>query len=423
MKNMKKKIASLFKKLFYDSELPFLNEADIIWAKRYNTEEEKLKIEKGHRESPYIVIYKKRKKVYALECVSNKTIKSASLLKLQFHRSRLNNLTKDGYIYVGKLDLLNKDRFISKVGVLDTKDLNRIYKSIYLINKRYKHLKVKYFPKRKIKYYLDIGDIVLYNNNNYYIYDIDESFYYVFIAMKTQKGKYLIKINDISYSFNFANKKKIPIQENMELLNISDEMIISNISKLMDMDNKKKKERKELSPGKLINFNNNFYYIFGREGNILLTYKVYLDSKKNDKMYKIVIKNGSYFTLFEEEDISLSFKPKIIRYATLLEMEKIKQQKKEYKKSLKNMKTKSFAVFKSYQPGIIMINTDNLDKYIILKRKYNTIIYAPLEDLNDLIIYDLESVVEFNFDIIEKMDNYKFQTLLKSFNNIDKDDV
>ena len=105
---MKKKIASLCKKLFYDSRLPFLNESDVIWAKRYNTEEEKLKIEKGHRESPYIVIYKKRKKVYALECVSNKTIKSASLLKLQFHRSKLNNLTKDGYMYVGKLDLLNE---------------------------------------------------------------------------------------------------------------------------------------------------------------------------------------------------------------------------------------------------------------------------------------------------------------------------
>ena len=166
--------------------------------------------------------------------------------------------------------------------MLDTKDLNRIYKSIYLINKRYKHLKVKGFPKRKLKYHLDIGDIVLYNNNNYYIYDIDESFYYTFIAMETKKGKYLIKINDISYSFNFENKKKIPIQENMELLNISDEIIISNISKLMNMDNKKKKERKELSPGKLISFNNNFYYIFGTEGNKLLTYKVYLDSEKND---------------------------------------------------------------------------------------------------------------------------------------------
>ena len=139
-------------------------------------------------------------------------------------------------------------------------------------------------------------------------------------------------------------------------------------------------------------------------------------------MIEIVIKNGSYFTLFEEKDISFSFKPKIIRYATLLEMEKIKQQKKEYKKSLKNVKPKSFEVFKSYQPGIIMIDNDTLDKYIILKRKYNTIIYATLEDIRNFVICDLESVIEFNYDIIEKMDNYKFQILLKNFDNINKDD-
>lgn len=47
---------------FFDSKLPDLKAGDLVWAKRYNTEEEMLEIEEGHREGPYIVIYRDKKK-------------------------------------------------------------------------------------------------------------------------------------------------------------------------------------------------------------------------------------------------------------------------------------------------------------------------------------------------------------------------
>ena len=67
------KLIKYIKELFYDSKLDFLNEKDIIWCKRYSTEEVKNKIDIGHRVGPFIVIYKKGKRVYGLECGSNKS--------------------------------------------------------------------------------------------------------------------------------------------------------------------------------------------------------------------------------------------------------------------------------------------------------------------------------------------------------------
>ena len=67
------KIIEFFKKLIKvkNNELSFLKVDDIIWAKRYQSDEEKIKLDIGHQESPFVVIKKDKKKVYALQCTSN----------------------------------------------------------------------------------------------------------------------------------------------------------------------------------------------------------------------------------------------------------------------------------------------------------------------------------------------------------------
>ena len=51
-------VIEFFKKIIEvkNNDLSFLNVGDIIWARRYKTEEEKNKIKIGHQESPYVVI-------------------------------------------------------------------------------------------------------------------------------------------------------------------------------------------------------------------------------------------------------------------------------------------------------------------------------------------------------------------------------
>ena len=84
-----------------------------------------------------------------------------------------------------RLELLNKERFIDKLGKLDDEDLNRIYKAMYLIRNRYKNLK-KFKHK---KFYYEIGDIILYKKQKYYIYGIDDNYYYTKIVNEPRKKR------------------------------------------------------------------------------------------------------------------------------------------------------------------------------------------------------------------------------------------
>ena len=410
------KIYEFFKNLFYDSHLEFLNEKDIIWAKRYNTEEEMFQIAEGHRESPYVIIHKKGRKVYGLELGSNKSSKSIQLLKLKYKRKYGYNLFKDGYIFVGKLNLLNKDRFIRKLGVIDDEDLNRIYKSIYLINHRFKTLKVHHFPKRKLKFYYEVGDIIQFEEETYYIEEIDTDYFFCRQIHATKKGWF--NINGLNYKMNYSIKKKIPKDAKIKLLNITDESIQKNIELSIKVYEKQKVNRNILNRGKLIFMAGKYYYIYGEYQNKLLAYKVYLDREMNEDMCEIIIKNGTYYTLFEQLEIIPKDNIKIIRQASEREMDAIKNLKKKIKETNQKNKTPKPYMYKIYKPGYILLDLKNLDRYIILKRYYNKIIYASLDDISNTIECDFENTSEFPFEVIEKMDKYKFKKILDDYDKI-----
>lgn len=63
------KIIKFIKKLFKigNNGLGYLKVGDIVWAKRYGTDEDK----KGHQESPFVIIKKTRQGVYGLQGTSN----------------------------------------------------------------------------------------------------------------------------------------------------------------------------------------------------------------------------------------------------------------------------------------------------------------------------------------------------------------
>ena len=409
------KLINFFKLLFFNSKLPFLNIGDIIWAKRYDTEEEMQKIEAGHRESPFIVIHKSINKIYALQCGSNLSSYNIPFLKYNLNRKKY-NMKKNGYVFVGRLVLLNKDRYINTIGALDKYDLNKIYKSIYLINSRYKHLKIRHFPKRKLKFYFETGDIVLYNNQTFYIIEVDENYYYAHQCFESNKGKITIKINNIPYSINFIGRTKIAKSAKLKLLNMADTEKQKLILNTSIEKNKVNTHDQTLSRGKLISLNEKFYYIYGLIEGKLQVFQVYDDINVKPNTNIILIKNKKYYTAFEESLLEKNDEIIVLRKALDSEVDKIKLQKKNFK--LKEKCETLPIVGKVYKPGFIIIENKTLNQYVIIKRNRNIIAYVPLNNPSKYEIFNLDSNEPFDFQIYEKLDKYKFKKILELYDYV-----
>lgn len=414
---MKVKIIDFFRCLFFNSELGFLKEKDIIIARRYNNEQEKMRIEEGHRVSPFIVIYKSWRKVYALECSSSKSSKSNQILKLDFKNKPEYNLTKGGYIYIGKMHLLNKSRYIKKVGTLDVADLNRIYKSIFLVKRRYKN--IDSVPDKKLKFYFDIGDIILYGGRVHYIGMVNEEYYYLYEVQGACKGRLIFKINDKSYSFNFKHCKKVSKKCNFRLLNIASLDMVDNIKQIIINEQQKVDTTKVVSRGKLVLFNEEYFFVYGEYKDGFLTYRIYLDKDKKNDMHKILIEKKTHYTYFEEINLKKSNDIKVIKIASESEINSIKTLRKNVKNVTKGVGSPSI-ICKNYAPGCIMVNYETLDRYVILERNQNTIIYALINDLEKIYTFTFVAYCKIGFEVVEKMEKYRFLNILREY-NVNKD--
>ena len=86
---------------------------DILWAKRFKNKLEKSSIPEGHQNGPFIVIKKTNKRVYALMATS-KPNKTPWDLKLKISKMPIN--TKETYVFLGKVFIINKNNFIKIMG-------------------------------------------------------------------------------------------------------------------------------------------------------------------------------------------------------------------------------------------------------------------------------------------------------------------
>ena len=104
---------------------------DIIIAKRYDNIIEKYKIKKGHRIGPFIVIYKKGKKLYALSCTSNNK-NSNAYIKL----NSTYNFNKETYLNLKDYKIIKNKHFIKIIDKLSKNDLNKVIKKCKQFNKK-----------------------------------------------------------------------------------------------------------------------------------------------------------------------------------------------------------------------------------------------------------------------------------------------
>lgn len=395
------------KQLFFHSHLSKLKVGDIILARRYHNDEEKNNILEGHRESPFIIIKKTLFKVYALECSSILGNVSSPLLKLKIMSNKY-KIKKDSYVYLGRLDLLDKTRFITKIDSLDDLDLNRIYKGIYLVCKYIKTIKLPNF-----KFTYDIGDIVEYNQKLYYIHNKDDLNYYVWIVKEAKKDLNTVLINHKNYYF-YTNKTSISKLDSLILVNMADdrmqEVIYAKYQKLV----KELKNRGIVNRGKLIVVNGSYYYIYGEYQNYFLVYKIYL--KFSSEYFKIEIHGGYYYTLFEEMMIKKNDEIKIKRVATDIEMDNIKNYRKLLK--IKSKKNIEVTMFKKLKIGYIVIDTYSLNQYIIVDRGPDFLVLSSFDELN-FYFFNLHN--SSHFEVVESYDRFQFAKLKEYYDKFIKD--
>lgn len=467
-------------------ELDKLKVGDIVWGKRYTTEKEKNLICKGHRESPFIVIRRTSKRIYCLECTSNGN-KIAKNLKVKISPI-FNYSNKETFVFTGKVYLLNKKRYIKKIGLIDKYDLNLLIKYLYFILKSNYKEKIKYINLKNLKIKISSGDLIKFDNNTYYIVDEDFDNYYCYQIKESSKGKMII--NNTKYSLNYSGVKKIPINSNFELIDASNIFIIDEIKKLYEIKqnasigkiikyqalkyyileednnyfycyliygeyqlgfreitinhnkyyidlNKVKIDKEEsleviccasneektqiniinkkISNYDLISYDNELFYIYGEYKNYFLLYKLYDNVSNASKgMHPIKINNKYFFTKFEIKKILKISIIKLLGSANKDEILKIIDFKKKLNYKNKKNVTKN-TIYKDYTPKTILINSENLNQYIIFSRNNNIISMLSLDNNKTIIKYNLnDKTIENPYCIVGKMDNYNYVNLINN---------
>ncbi len=396
----------LIENLLFNSNLSFLEVGDIIWANRYQTEKEKEAIEEGHRTGPFIVIRKTKRKIYALACSGTKSKNLYDIARVKIPKNSY-HFTKDCYVYVSKLVLLHKEQYLWNLEHLNNLDLNNIYKRIYLVDKKVK--KIKHFPKRKRKFYYTCGDIILYNNLLFYIKEVEKKYYNTIPLQKLKKENAPIKINGVSYGFNFHGEKKIKLHSKIDLINSADNTTHKLILSFEKKREQELEERKKINRGKLIAFDKKHYFIYGEYQNKLLAYKIYLDKDATKSMIKIKIHNGDYYTKFEEDNLNQTSTMKIVRIASEEEIKEMKKLKQELVKKQKPQKLEMKN--KEFQEGTILIENKTLNRFVILKRHHNEILYVSLIEPREYKRYNFENPGRINCEVLEKMNDFDFYNI------------
>ena len=232
-----------------------LKVGDLIWAKRYNSEEEKKKIREGHQESPHVVIKKTFTKIYVLTCTSNPHAETDWKFKYYPLNRITYNLNKNTYVYLEQLNKLTKNQFIKKLDHLNTYDLTNIKKYLS-IEKTTNILKSK-----DLKYTFDVGDVILYKKQRYYIYEVNKKEYLTYHINKKINNQNKILLNNSYYTFDFVNQLKIPKKAKIKLKDTFNTGEIEFIRryKIENTNKIKANNKKEIKIGSLILYKNKFF--------------------------------------------------------------------------------------------------------------------------------------------------------------------
>jgi len=289
---------------------------DIIWAKRYSTEEEKNNIPEGHREGPFIVIAKTDKGIYASQGTSVDHDEESHYFEIEKEDY---NLYKDTIFRLKYFKLIDNKSIIKLLGHLNHKDEERLYKEL----KKLYGIIIQEIDSNEFVLPFQMGDVIIYKDRQFVIMNVNEELTILDINNIKLKEKLDIeKINKLDCS----KILKINKNSNIKFRGSISDKVLSRIIKNKDAYFKYLEDLKILQRGSIIENKNKYYYIFGEECQEWMTFEL-----KKSGFNEIKINNNIYFTDFKEVRLSKKNDYNILYLCNEEEKDNIKSLKKEYK--------------------------------------------------------------------------------------------
>lgn len=379
------KIFDLIRNIIYkNNKLSFLEVGDVIWARRYKSDEEKDKIKIGHQQSPYVVIKKTKNKVYALLCTS--TPKEYNWKMFYYPLGKyIYNMDKSTYINCIKVHKLRDSQYMYSITKLSKYDLNQLKKQLYIL----KNSNLKNKPNiedKYLKYNITIGDVISYKDNLYYIHTIKGNNLYTYKTKNYSKNNkniinHAVLINNEYHSFIFED---VIINKKEDYL-LADTFNTSEIEIINNYKNTKPKNSPNLLVGMVIKYNKNIYYIYDIIKDYIEVYQIYNEYKNNMKY--ILVNDKKYYTYFQTSTIKIdNIISKNYKNLIVASGYEIFRNNKIFEKCNNNKKQKSNIDI--FVPMTIIKHFNN-NLYLILSRKDNIIEVVNINNLGDSFFYEL----------------------------------
>lgn len=359
---------------------------DIILARRYQTEEEMQNLPFGHREGPYIVIKKDGDKVLSIKGTGKNPLdKWPTFEPFKYVTFPENSyfLFKTTYFNLLNTKWVEASQFIKKTAHLTVHDLNEVYRKLEQVftNNSYQFDNFTKEDIPKIAYYH--GDVILLGKSLFYIYEINERNATVIPLKRKKEASPIITINNRSYTYDLHNSMIIKCKNIRNLYGIVDWKQVKRIH-----DEKERLDNREfiisnIERGSVISYQDKKYYIYGMESYQYQAFEIFED---DIELQKIVIEETPFYTNFSSELLISMKETSIVGLykATEKEKDEISNQRKVYKKTIKNQtktqaKKQEISYPKIQEKKIIKIK-GTLEKYIVLVRKGNDIWCCPYEE-------------------------------------------
>lgn len=351
---------------------------DIIFAKRYKTEEVKYQIPFGHRIGPYIVVDKKDDTLVCLYGTSSSSINDENIFEFVTNKKTnflLNHIAE-----------INEDRFKFKIGSISERGKNILKYQLGIINN---------YPE------LEVGNIVDYQNNLYYVRKKSDKTYLISVSkIKKNDAKFIVSQNN-KYYILFDEEKEIENNSEVRLIKIINDSDKDLIEKKY-LENKYESKITSFDRGMLVSYNKILYYVYGLNKD---NFECYLVSEEEAAPY-IKVNGRKYSAMFSEiVEIKKDVLIEVVDKATLEEIEYNKTKKKQStcppsKPNSQKIKKENVTL-----GTIVTDKTLAHEKYVVVSREQNNLLLIPFNDIEN---NNYNHLVSTDINEIRYFDKYDF---------------
>lgn len=388
----------------------------IIIAQRYQNQQEMLKIEKGHREGPFIVIGTKENRYICLE--GSSPTKDKQFFYFTIPHVGKYALFKNTYFKLWSPYFIEKSAILYILDRLDEKDQEFLKKRFSLLKTNKSYCDNLSIPP------LGTKDIIKVEENILFILSQEEKGYNCLHFSKQGNDFYTkhITINGIKFYFNPAKITTIKeLTPQAKRINCVDDNQLQTINSLLKNYQEYECQKQKTTNGSLIKKGDNFYLIYGDYKTDWIAFRV---DETSIHCPAIFIDKKKYFANFNKIIyISKREAIDVITLATESEMQEMRKKRKKYffmNKPTPSKISKNSKEFYTFG-DILSPYSDFTQKFVVITYQNKKVILVNKDSLNTKkyqLIADDENRYKKDFIRVGKLDKESLKTILKDIKGL-----